>query len=280
MTQSGRKISFTVFLAGILIFNAGSQENLLDYDHSLQFARYLKSSRQYNFAMEEYERLNFLWPGDTTISLELVQTFRLNRQCNRLDDSFELLNKNIFQYHSLPSAKEYLAFSLTCKSRSRRFDDIVSLFGEDEKSFYELSYLWVTREYESAFAYSKENKDFLNRVKPDLYSLTYDFENQRYKSPALAAIMSVVIPGSGKAYSKRWGDALVSFLFVGSNAFASYRAFNKKGIKSVNGWIFGSLAFSFYSANIWGSAKAAKTYNSDLDKRYQENAENIIYNSF
>ncbi len=281
MILSGRKISITATIACILMFSAVSaQENLLDYDNSLKFARYLKSTGQYNFAMEEFERLNFHWPQDTTISLELVQTYRLNRQCDRLDNSFELLRNNIYQHHSLPAAKEYLAFTLTCKSESDRFFDISSLLRPHEKSFYDLSYYWVTERYDSAFVYCNENRDLIMSNNPGLFRLTYNFENEKYKSPALAALMSVVIPGSGKAYSKRWGDAIVSFLFVGSNAYASYRAFSKKGVKSVNGWIFGTLAFSFYSANIWGSAKAAKTYNSDMQKRYQDNAEIIIYNSF
>ena len=280
MTLFSRKISLAVFLACTLIFPASPQENLLDFDNSLKFARYLKSTMQYNFAMEEYERMNFLWPGDTTISLELVQTYRLNNQCNRLETSFEILRKNIYQYHSLPSVKEYLAFSLTCTADPERFHDISSLLEPPERSFYELSYCWVTRDYDSAFNYCRGNKDLIMASNPDLYRLTYDFEHEKYKSPALAVIMSAVIPGSGKAYSQRWGDALISFLFVGTNAYASYRAFNKKGIKSVNGWIFGSIAFSFYSANLWGSARAAKTYNTNMRKRYQDNAENIIYNSF
>ncbi|MBN1388735.1 MAG: hypothetical protein JW965_09830 [Bacteroidales bacterium] len=280
MTQFSKKISFTVLFACTLIVTASSQENLLDYDNSLKFARYLKSTRQYNFAMEEYERLHFLWPGDTTISLELVQTYRLNEQCNRLEASFEILLKNIYHFNSLPAVKEYLAFSLTCKSGSERFFDISSMLQPPERSFFELSYYWSVQKYDSAFAYCGNNRDLLEKHSPDLYNLTFDFENEKYKSPALAVVMSAVIPGSGKAYSKRWGDAIVSFLFVGTNAFTSYRAFNKKGIKSVNGWIFGSLAFSFYSANLWGSAKAAKTYNSNIQKRYQDNAENIIYNSF
>jgi len=103
---------------------------------------------------------------------------------------------------------------------------------------------------------------------------------QKYKNPFIASLMSTVLPGSGKDYSKRWGDAFVSFLFVGTNSFASYRAFKKKGINSVNGWIFGSLAVSFYSANIWGSAKAAKNYNTRIKEKFQVDAENIIYNSF
>lgn len=280
MILSGKKASLTILLAYILLSGASSQENLLDYKNSLQFASYLMSTRQYEFAMEEYERLNFLWPNDSIISLGLVKTYRLNSQCDRFDHAFELLRDNIYVRNSLPSVKEALAFSLTCKAGTEKYHDLSSMLDPRDRSFYELSYFWVKRDYDSAFIYCQQNKDIIMANYPGLYSLTYNFENEKYKSPALAVVMSAIIPGSGKAYSKRWGDALVSFLFVGTNAYASYRAFSKKGIKSVNGWIFGSLAFSFYSANLWGSAKAAKTYNSDIKHRYQDNAELIIYNSF
>jgi len=280
MTPSGKKIILTLAWSCIITLSVSSQENLLDYNNSLEFARYLRSTRQYGFAMEEYERLHFLWPSDTTIRLELVQSYRLNGQCDRLDHSFSILQDNIYSKHSLPAAKEYLAFSLTCRSGSERFFDLTEMLKPGDRSFFELSYFWVSGKYDSAFNYCDQNAELIMANNPGLYRLTYNFENEKYKSPALAVIMSAVIPGSGKAYSDRWGDAIVSFLFIGSNAWAAYRAFDKKGIKSVNGWIFGSLAFSFYSANLWGSAKAAKTYNSDVRKRYQDNAELIIYNSF
>ena len=280
MIQSGKKTSLFLFLCCLSILTSTAQENLMDFDNSLKFARYLKFTNQYKFASEEYERLNFLWPGDTSVILELVQTYRYGNQCDKLEHSFELLKQNIFQYNSVQAAKEYLSFAITCKSESENFFEISSLLQPGQRSFYELGYSWVTQKYDSAVIYCRKNGDLIKSVHPDLYQLTHDFENEKYKSPALALMMSALIPGSGKLYSKRAGDALISFIFVGTNAFASYRAFNKKGIKSSNGWIFGGLAFSFYSANLYGSAKAAKRYNSDLQKRYQTHAENYIYTSF
>lgn len=230
--------------------------------------------------MQEYERLNFLWPGDSSVIIELVQAYSLNNQCDKLDMAFIMIQNNIFHYNSLQSAREYLNFSLKCKSESYRFFEISSKLNPDERSFYELGYYWVTKEYNSAINYCHIHGESARTRKPELVQLTYDFENEKFKSPSVSLLMSAVIPGSGKLYSNRFGDALISFLSITTNAYASYRAFNKKGIKSVNGWIFGSLAFSFYSANLWGSAKSAKKYNSDLKLRYQNNAENIIYSSF
>jgi TM2 domain-containing membrane protein YozV len=280
MILSGKKICLFVLAGCLLTFSSRAQENLMDFDNSLKFARYLKSTQQFRFASEEYERLNFLWPGNTSVILELVQTYRFNKQCDKLEDSFILLKRNLFLMDSSNAAREYLSFALTCRSDSEKFFEFTSLLKPGERCFYELGHFWVTQKYDSAFNYTRSNEDLIKAEHNYLYQLTYDFEQEKYKSPALGLVMSALVPGSGKLYSKRTGDALISFLFVSTNAYASYRAFNRKGIKSVNGWIFGGIAFSFYSANLYGSAKAAKRYNNDLRTRYQNNAENYIYTSF
>lgn len=262
------------------IFPAVSQQNLLDYENSLKFAGYLKSTLQYDFAMQEYERINFLWPGDSLVIMELVQAYRLNDQCDRLDRAFTLIQDNISKHNSVRSAKEYLNFALKCKSESSRFFDISIKLKPEERTYYNLAYYWVNQNYNSAITYCRTRIESGLAAKSDLFQLTVDFQNEKYKSPAVSVLMSAVVPGSGKLYSGRFGDAMVSFLSVTTNTWAAWRAFNKKGIQSANGWIFGSLAFGFYSANLWGSAKAAKTYNSNLKKRYQSNAEQIIYSSF
>ncbi len=272
-------------LAGILLFCIAAfpgfaQEDLMNYDNSLKFARYLSQSRQYEFAAEEYERLHFQWPDDTTVSLELVTTYRLNRDCSQFLNSYQILSRNNSLYTQESFSKEYLRFCLSCKIEHPLYLDITSTLDQDEKAFYTLGYYWALQQYDSAFSFNSRNADILSEYHPQLFSLTQSFQMQRFKSPALAMAMSAVLPGSGKAYSKRWGDAAISFILVSTSAFASYRAFKRKGIKSVNGWIFGGVAFSFYSSNIYGSYKSAKRYNEDLRKQYQNNAESTIYNAF
>lgn len=264
-----------------MAFTKGNgQQNIMDYNNSLKFARYLKASGQYDFACQEYERLHFMLPGDTTIILEMIQNYRLIHQCNKLAYSYELLEKNIFQRSSLSFAEEYLKFSIICKSEDKRINRISSLLQPELKSFYDLSYYWSTEQYDSIFSFIHKNEVLVKTNCPDLYSLSLNFSNEKYKSPGIASLLSAILPGSGKAYAKNWGDALVSLLFVSTNTWASYRAFHKKGIHSANGWIFGGLAFSFYFSNIYGSAKSAKRYNSDLKAKYQKHAEDIIFSSF
>ena len=257
-----------------------AQQNLFDYENSIKFARYLKTSRQYSFAAEEYERLNFLWPKDTIVVLELVQTYRLNHQCEKLIPSLKLLSIEELIYKNPTYTKEYLRYALNCKSSNTQYFDFASLLPVEEEVFYKTSFFWINQQYDSLSIFYKREKDYLARTHPNFFDLTKNFDEQKYKKPAAAFLMSSIVPGSGKAYTKRWGDAFVSFIFIGTNAYASYRAFKKKGVKSANGWIFGGLAFSFYTANLWGSVKAVKKYNNDIRLNYQNNAETIIYNSY
>ena len=273
------KIIFIAFFL-IVFQNATAQQNLLDFDNSIKFARYLSATQQLSFAVQEYERLNYLWPNDSIVVLELVQTYRINNQCDKFYTSLKLLENGGRLLKNSAYSSEYLRFTLTCRIKDQNYFEVLSYLKPEKKTFYEASYYWVNKQYDSLFKHYSKEKKLLAVANINLHDITKSFSEQKYKSPLIASAMSVIVPGSGKAYSKRWGDALVSFLFVGTNAYASYRAFNKKGVKSVNGWIFGSLAVSFYSANIWGSAKAAKNYNNKLKETFQLNAENIIYNSY
>jgi len=272
-------------LIAALIFSAVTgtifaQKDLLDYENTLKFARYLNNTQQYEFAAQEYERLNFLWPDDTTIILELVKTYRLNRDCDQFPDAYRLLSTGNRVYRSKSMAREYLRFCLTCRIEHPLYFDIASRMDQQENAFFSLGYYWARQQYDSLFAYNRRNQEIISGSYPQLYSLTADFENQKYKKPAIALAMSALVPGSGKAYSGRWGDAAISFLFVTSGAYASYRAFRKKGISSFNGWLFGGVAFSFYASNLFGSFKAARNYNKDLRNQYQHHAEHIIHHSF
>ena len=278
MTLLNKIIFIAIF--SIVSQLTSAQQNLMDFDNSLRFARYLFTTQQLNFAAQEYERLNYIWPNDTVVVLELVQTYRLNNQCDKFAPSLNLLSNDNKLLKNPLYMREYLRFSLTCRIKDQNYFDVLTYLKTEEKAFYSASYYWVNQQYDSLINYYSNEKELLAQANINLHDITKSFSEQKYKNPLFASLMSTIIPGSGKAYSKRWGDAFVSFLFVGTNSYASYRAFKKKGVDSVNGWIFGSLAVSFYSANIWGSAKAAKNYNNKQKEIYQLNAENIIYNSY
>ncbi len=280
MTRWSKILIIHIPLLWLAVSSLVAQQNIMDFNHSLKFARYLHSTRQYSFAAHEYERINFLWPNDSNVVLELVQTYRLNHQCEKFETAGKLLSLDNRLYTNPVYTKEYLRYALQCKINEPEFSELSSLLPPEDEAFYTLSHFLIHRKYNDAFLFNRTHSDLLKSAHHELMDLTGRFEDQKYKKPGIALLLSSIVPGSGKAYTGRWGDALISFLFVTTNAYASYRAFNKKGVKSANGWIFGGIAISFYSANLFGSFKAARQHNETLQSTYQQNAENIIYHSF
>jgi hypothetical protein len=127
---------------------------------------------------------------------------------------------------------------------------------------------WDSAKFNLAANSGSENSKIKN-----MENLINESLELKYKSPFLALSLSTLVPGSGKAYSGRWKDGLFSFIIVGTSVWQSYRGFNRNGVSSAYGWIFGSLAFGFYSANIFGSYNTAKHYNNSLRKKITDKVE-------
>ena len=81
------------------------------------------------------------------------------------------------------------------------------------------------------------------------------------RSPFLAGALSTIVPGAGRLYTDRIGDALSSLVTVGLTGWQAYDGFRRDGLSSVKGWTFGTLSTIFYVGNIYGSVISARVYN-------------------
>lgn len=278
MILSGKSSLLLLF---ILICNIAGSQNLFNAENSKKFARYLESTRQYKLAAVEYERILSIEKTDPAIYTGLLKNYRLGNIC---ENSFQNLNQlqiNTF-FSNQNVAAEYLKLSLSCNCcyEENYFSDALSSVSNREKTFYKLGYYLFTEQKDSLSRFTYNNLSLLSNSYPTVLNKIENIESFKRKSPGLAMAMSAVIPGSGKAYSGYWGDAVMSLVFVSTNAWLSYRGFSKKGVKNANGWIFGGISLGFYLGNIWGSGKSARTYNQiEYEKLYNE-AKNSIYSHF
>ncbi|MBN1350541.1 hypothetical protein JXJ21_14085 [candidate division KSB1 bacterium] len=87
-----------------------------------------------------------------------------------------------------------------------------------------------------------------------------------YKSQIVAGMASAIIPGSGKIYAGRINDGLYSFFVVGLFSWQAYDGFEKDGLRSVKGWIYGAMSSAFYLGNVYGSIVSVKLYNQKLEQ--------------
>ncbi len=251
-------------------------QNIFDENHSREFAQYLMQSNNYQMAASEWERVLFFSPKDTVARLNLIKSYRL---ADRPADGWTKLNA---WYPSGPLSRSLSLEAVQLTLRQNDFQSFGSVIGrsaglaEAEKSTLKLGAWLMEGTWINQPAEKREPSFTVASMDPRLLNLYSQTKNIHRKSPGAAVALSAIVPGMGKIYAHDWKDGLMSLLFVATNAYQSYRGFSKNGIGSATGWIFGTLAAGFYTANLFGSWKSAKIYNTNQTDRIRHEAEGII----
>jgi len=262
------KILIPIFIILSLSSNCFSQDSEQVTSVSA-FAEFLYASELYDFAIEEYERLNYHHPDNVKYLQKLLSSYKKSKRKysiqNRLDhlvsDNVDL-NKT---YIDLLIKSEYndeanTFFQSKKNVFSKDESDIIAFkLGVGNKSWNEVQQLYNDNTQPSKF------EPIIQKIK-----------SSKFKRPGLASVMSAIIPGSGRVYAKDTKDGVISFIFIGASAYQSYRGFKKNGVKSVGGWIFGGISLGYYISNIYGSYMSAKYYNSKKDDQIYNFALPII----
>ena len=250
------------FSFGILIAEAQVDSSHKDEEQLYRFARFLKTEKEYKFAVEEFERLNYLYPNNINYIKDLLYCSRQNGEFNRIASQFKIDNNTpkdiIFEY----------ALGMVGVEKNNDAIQLITSNGilKDEKY----------GPNGGKFIYAV---DLLNGKFPEdnhlisdqkLLSLKVEYINMPTKSPVKAGILSTMLPGSGRVYTNDWKNGLLGFLFIAGTGWQSYSRFKKSGISSVGGWIYGGLSVGFYLGNIYGSVVSAKKYNRSQKKRIDE----------
>jgi hypothetical protein len=106
----------------------------------------------------------------------------------------------------------------------------------------------------------------------NLRKISKDMNKHRTKSPVMAAILSGIIPGSGKFYAGKRGEAISAFIGTVGLGLVTFENYRKNGLNNFL-TIASGAAFAFsYTANIYG---AAITVNI-TETEYRENVKNSI----
>ncbi len=255
------------------------EDNLFDQEHTELFSEYLMKTGQYQYACEELERLLFLDTDNDSIKTQLLKNYRLDRNFDAGIDRF--LDFSKAGVPNMQQRAEYVRMLMLTKSFDRASDFLVSQVikqCEREQGLVQMFALqqdWAAME-EREFGsdcFSQEDKIFYPKI-------LHEGLNAPHKSPALATGLSAIVPGSGKVYTGEWKDGIMSFIFVASMAWQSYRGFDRKGTRSAYGWIFGGLAAGFYGGNLFGSHKSAVMHNERQKERLAKEIEAYIYSAY
>lgn len=118
----------------------------------------------------------------------------------------------------------------------------------DHKRFDSVSQLFLYDDYKYA---NEQNK---------LIELKKEILNTKKKSPAVAGMLSAVVPGLGKFYAGKRGAGLAAFAANGALAAMAFEAYYRHdhSIKNAQFITFGTLFTFFYVGNIFGSVFSVK----------------------
>lgn len=101
--------------------------------------------------------------------------------------------------------------------------------------------------------------DALNNLK----LINHEMLNHKSKSPLIAALLSAVVPGAGKFYAGRKGQAVSSFISTVGFGLIAWENYRKLGPTNAKTIVFGTAFAANYAANIYGSAMAVKVKEND-----------------
>lgn len=271
------KISILILLISFSPFYKVFSQDLFSVENSKQFSEYLLKSGQFELASKELERLVFLEPNNDSLKLNLIKSYRLSKKIDLAISRTQQMYNEIYNL-PYPMAIEYAKLLMEKRDwkASESFFNESKNISSDNKLLLGASVAIFDNSFKTAGTKldKLEKKD--NPLALEYVEIIKKGQKQGLKSPALAGILSTLLPGSGKFYSKNWKDGLISFVFISALSFNSYRNFNKHGVNNYRGWLNGGIATGFYLGNIYGSVKSAKDYNKKKINILQHEASNYF----
>lgn len=270
-----------LLLLALTVFSSGvCAQNLFDYSHSLRYANYLFDTEEYETAAKEYERVLFM-SDSIFLKQRLIASYRKLGRYDKALKRFSTLYPTLSSAPA-PLILEYSKLMLVTKE----FDKADSLFQFSDNLSKEEKQIGLVHTNLLRQDWAKARIS-LNQLYSDTLDVYKNYNilieralNQPRKSAFKGTMLSIVVPGLGKVYTKDWKDGIVSFLFFGTMAWQSYKGFSRKGIESIPGWAFGAIGSGFYIGNIFGTVKAVRRFNKVTNEAIYNEVKRLCYRDF
>ena len=267
-----------VFLS---VADAGVPPDYYSPENILKFADFLYTQGDYLRAAGEYQRYLFYQPQESAqIHYKIAVCYRFGGKTEQAIQGFETLLRT--DPKSQFASRAYYQIGATYFLQGQ-FERSVQFLGEalpritdtrqhaEAEQLIGLSYLKQKRWSEASEVFKTlQASDVMSiREKAVVY---HDYAEKgahlSTRSPFLAGTLSTIVPGAGRLYTGRLGDALTSLFTVGFTGWQAYDGFRRDGISSVKGWTLGTLCGIFYVGNIYGSVISARVYNRHVTDEF------------
>ncbi len=271
---------------GLLLFSGVVPAQTTDVSEDIRFARYLMENKSYNDAVYVLSRMSRSQKISDVQADSISFLMGYSHFSRRsVDSAVGWLSKVGAQSALHPKALFYNAFGriyLGQLDSARRVLDAYSFSGDSAllqlKTYQEAAVSVLDRDFTS---YDRIRKSLVNPYYPvaaevrNLEGYAVDLKRIRRRSPAVAGLLSAVIPGAGKIYAGYRMQGLAAFaqvLVFGAAAAESYVK-HPAGPGSARFIALGSLFSIFYIGNIWGSVLSVRIKRNE---QYREIDQSIL----
>lgn len=232
------------------------------------FADYLFCDKDYLRAIAEYEKYLLVFDDDSVQFKIAIGYSLINDQANAIS-KFGLIEKTSAFYEASKIQKLKSQFLINIDSIFYQSADLLinsnSVCSNNAYKLKNTSLLLFDKSL-----ISKENYliPFKGEEKNKLSNFFDLKNNPPYKSEAWAGILSTIIPGAGKIYTKEYGDGITAFILTGLFAYLAYTNFEHD--HPTRAWIFTAVGAGFYVGNIYGSIASAQIFNARVNFEFKE----------
>lgn len=239
-------------------------------EHIYPFAKYLYCQKDFLRAEIELQRL--MTPNYSPLIDDTIN-YLIGKSLQQLE-SFERSDEYFSKFYDSKSSLKKVAVKEYIKNQFLQQNDLYfyKLFSNSE------TYDWLEHFYTfklaaklRSFNDSEMEKDLeqVKDISTQLFiaELTAKMRSLKSKDPIIAGIMSGVIPGSGKIYTEKYSDGVISFLLTGLFGFLAYDNFSAG--HNFRGWLFAGIGSFFYAGNIYGSIISANIFNREQKEKFQ-----------
>jgi TM2 domain-containing membrane protein YozV len=266
-----------IFLIFALLPGSAIGRDYYSPENILKFADHLYQEKDYLRAAGEYQRYLLYSPQDAdSVLYKIGLCYRLAGDTGRAINYFRKIAPRDSDNPLRFSANYQIAYTYFLDDQHENSLQYLNQILDNTKNPDEQGKLQILAAFN--YLYQKRWSDAehvldsmaardenLNLTASSLKARAREGMDLPRKSPILAGLFSAVIPGTGKIYCSEYGDGIYSLIITGITGWLAWNGFRENGIRSVSGWVFGSVCSVFYAGNLYGSAIAARMYNHRLE---------------
>ncbi|OWY22058.1 hypothetical protein C7N43_09250 [Sphingobacteriales bacterium UPWRP_1] len=278
-----KRCLFCLLCATLTTNNALAQNTLQAtdsvYRQEMDFGQYLLNNQQYADAQQVFAQLDTALANHLaatrTDSLHFYQGWACYNQKLLLPaaEQFLQVSGNSPFFHA---SRFFAAYNLTYKQWYAPAKGILTdlyLPPSDsllhELQFFGLAGIALLQRNTQQFTRLSEQFTFthyqLQQQEQNLLQYAESIKKVKRRSPALAGMLSAVVPGLGKVYAGKAKQGIASFFPVALLGLQAYENIHKRGIKNGFSIFYTGLFSVFYIGNIWGSVLSVQIKQQEID---------------